>query len=314
MEIYSNCTGSFVIENKKVIDRMLFADPIVSNGLLDRGEETPEEQALLKKHSGAKIQKIRNIDEVILTANLQDMRKICISVVKNKMRHSVHDDLLIIQTISNMEDLDKTINLLSKRLREWYELYNPEFSRAMPSHEMFVQKILTNSKKDLLEQINAKETMGADLPKKDVDAMMNLAKQIKELFALKEKQLEYLATLMNSCCPNVTKISGVPIGAKLISLAGSLDRLSSFPASTVQLLGAEKALFRHLRNKKNRSPKYGILHEHPFVLKVAGKNKGKMARTIADKISIAAKIDVFKGKYFGDDLLKQVEKKMEQLK
>ncbi len=246
--------------------------------------------------------------------DLQVLRKQAIERVKEQLRNSVHDDTLIIQASSNIEEMDKIINQMAKRLREWYELYNPEFSKAMQNHERFVSLILSKTKKELLHEIQEENTMGADLPKKDLDAIMNLAQEIKSLFDLKSRQEHYLETLMKRMCPNVTEIAGVAIGSKLIVLAGSLDRLSKFPASTIQLLGAEKALFRHLKNKKNRPPKFGILHEHALVGKVAFKNKGKMARTLADKLCIAAKVDIFKGKFVGKQLLEQVEKKAVMLK
>jgi nucleolar protein 56 len=240
--------------------------------------------------------------------DLEKLRIKAIELVKEKLRHSVGEDLLLIQAISNTEELDKSINLLSERLREWYELYNPEFSKATESHERFVNEILSG------KNLKPKDSMGAALPQKDLDAILELAQQVKTLFALKNKQAEYIESLMDKECPNIKSIAGVSIGAKLISLAGSLERLSKFPASTIQLLGAEKALFRHLRNKRNLPPKYGILHEHPLLSKVAPNNKGKMARTLADKISIASKVDMFKGKFVGDMLMQQVEKKVQELK
>jgi nucleolar protein 56 len=164
------------------------------------------------------------------------------------------------------------------------------------------------------KNLKPKDSMGADLPQKDLDAMYELARQIKSLFALKNKETTYIESIMDAECPNVKAITGVSIGAKLVALAGSLERLSKFPASTIQLLGAEKALFRHLRNRKNLPPKFGILHEHPLLGKVSSKNKGKMARTLADKISIAAKVDVFKGKFVGTTLLQQIEKKAQELR
>lgn len=245
--------------------------------------------------------------------DIQKLRQEAIVQVRTQLRNSVSDDLLIIQTISNMEDLDKASNLLSRRLREWYELYNPETSNAITDHEHFVTSILSKSKKELLKEISVTDTMGADLSQTDVDAIMNLAKEISMLFNLKHAEEVYLESLMDRVCPNVKIVAGLTIGAKLISLAGSLVRLSQFPASTIQLLGAEKALFRHLKNRKNLPPKFGILHEHMFVAKVPGKNKGKMARTLADKIAIASKVDYFKGEPIGKELLQQVEKKAMEL-
>ncbi len=315
MEIYSNCTASYAIENGRIVEKIEFADPIASNLLLEKEQQTPEEEKLLKKHPKATVLKTRNAAIVSLVSHdLQAMREISFRVAKRKIKDSVKNDTLIIQVISHIDELDKSINLLSKRLREWYELYNPEFSRAVESHERFVNTILIKSKDESLKELNIKETMGADLPKHDLEAIMHLAKQIKALFELRKTQEEYLETLMKKECPNITEVAGVAIGAKLISLARSLERLSKFPASTVQLLGAEKALFRHLRNRNNRPPKFGILHEHPLVVQVAGKNKGKMARAIADKLSIAAKVDFFKGAYVGKQLAADVQKKAEELK
>ena len=133
--------------------------------------------------------------------DLQSLRTKAIEVVKDKLRNSVGDDLLIIQTISNIEDLDKSTNLLSKRLREWYELYNPEFSRETESHDKFATYIVM--KKDKKE----KDSMGADLPKKDMEAIMNLAVQVKSLLELKDEQQKYLDLLMEKKCLNIKTIT-----------------------------------------------------------------------------------------------------------
>jgi len=246
--------------------------------------------------------------------DLQKLRLKAIEDVKKKLKEAVKQDWLIIQASAGLDELDKASNLLVKRLREWYELYNPEFSNAMRDHERFVSMILTRTKEDLLKEIKAKETMGAELKKVDIDPILNLAKEIESLYKLNKEQEKYLETLMKKECPNTTAIAGVLIGAKLIVLAGSLERLSKFPASTVQVLGAETALFRHLKNRNNKPPKYGILHEHAFISKVAGKNRGKMARALADKIAIASKVDLFKGKYVGDMLMEQLNKRAKALR
>jgi nucleolar protein 56 len=173
--------------------------------------------------------------------------------------------------------------------------------------------IQQKSKKELLGQINMKpeQSMGADLPKQDVDAMMELAKALDYLYKLKEKQAAYLEKKMKVYCPNVTAITGSLIGAKLLAIAGSLAKLSAFPASTIQMLGAEKALFRHLRTGA-KSPKYGILHEHPLISQAKKPEHGRIARLLADKIAIAAKVDFFKGKFVGDSLMEQIKKKLKK--
>ena len=118
----------------------------------------------------------------------------------------------------------------------------------------------------------------------------------------------YLDKLMDELMPNTKSIAGTTISAKLLEHAGSLKHLSELPSTTVQLFGAEKALFRHLHSNA-KCPKYGLLHEHPLIPKTKRKDHGKAARALADKISIAAKVDYFKGEFVGDKLKAQIEKK-----
>jgi len=222
---------------------------------------------------------------------------------KEKIKKSVKFDNLLIQAINNIDELNRVSNTLIKRLREWYELYNPEFSRKIQDHEKFVELIL--EKKDS----KPKDSMGADLKKQDFASIIELAKSLNNLYSLREKQEEYLENLMQENCPNIAAVAGSQIGARLIAIAGDLKRLMQFPASTVQLLGAEKALFRHMKNKKNRPPKFGVIHEHPLVINKNRKQQGRVARTLADKIALAAKIDYFKGDFIGDKLRKEVEER-----
>ena len=233
-------------------------------------------------------------------AKFEELRKKNIEETKKKVKASVKFDNLIIQAIKNIDEINKVGNVLVKRLREWYELYNPEYSRQVKDHAKFVELIL--NKKDKKE----KNSMGADFSKEDLEPILKLASEINELYQLKQKQEKYLQKLMENNTPNLTAVAGYLIGAKLISLAGDLKRLMEFPSSTVQLLGAEKALFRHMRTGA-KSPKHGIIHEHPIVSRA--KEKGKAARAVADKISVAVKIDYFKGKFIGDKLRKELEER-----
>ena len=220
---------------------------------------------------------------------------------KQRIKESVSFDDFIVQSINNIIELNRVSNTLVKRLREWYELYNPEFSKDVEDHEKFVSLIISKEDK------KKKDSMGADFKGDDLDAIIKLAEELDSLYKLKEKQIEYLEKVMQKNCPNITAVAGALIGARLIALAGDLKRLVNFPASTVQLLGAEKALFRHIKNKRYAPPKYGIIHEHPLIAKVGSKLKGKVARALGDKILLAAKIDYFKGEFIGDELKKKLE-------
>ncbi len=238
-----------------------------------------------------------------------------LKLAKKAIRDSVKADNLIIQAVSSLDELDKSANIIVKRLREWYELYNPEFSNSIQSHEKFTELILSKSKKELLKQIGLKQedVMGADLGEADLSQVMDLAKALSQLYALRKTTEKYIETIMKKEAPNVTVLAGATIGARLVAQAGSLQRMVEFPASTIQLLGAEKALFRHMKTGA-KCPKFGLIYTHPMVMGASVKNKGKAARMLADKISIAAKVDYFKGEYMGDKLLKQLETKIGSLK
>ena len=221
---------------------------------------------------------------------------------KQKLRESVRFDDFIVQAINNIDEISRVSNTLVKRLREWYELYNPEFSRKMEDHEKFVSLIISGKVK------KEAGSMGAEFSKEDMEPVLKLAKEIDSLYKLKQKQEDYLEKVMQKNCPNITAVAGVQIGARLIAIAGDLKRLVLFPASTVQLLGAEKALFRHMKTGA-RAPKYGVIHEHPLISEAPQKEHGKRARALADKISIASKIDYFKGEFIGDKLRRKLEER-----
>ncbi len=211
-----------------------------------------------------------------------------------KIRTSVHWDTILCQAIRSIEEIDKSINLLAKRLREWYEWHNPEFSRSIPTHEQFAEMILTASSDELyaLVDINAEDSMGAPFTDADKEPMLNLAKEIVALKALRESTTLYIHAQMKQKLPNFTAIAGAQVGSKILSMCGTVERLVKMTASTLQVLGAEKALFRHLKTGA-RPPKYGLLFQHQTVAKVRPANRGKVARTIANALTLAVKTDYF---------------------
>lgn len=236
------------------------------------------------------------------------LREQSIRLVKKQLRESVHQDNLIIQAINAIEDFDKVANMLTTRLREWYSLYNPEFSESLFNQEKFTELVIKKDKKTLLKEIKSKDTMGADLEKKDISAILFFAKQINELYLSKKEIHKYLESSMKNICPNLLAVAGATLGAKLLAKAGSLKRLMFMPASTIQVLGAEKALFRHMKTGA-KPPRHGIIIKHPLIASAKQSEHGKRARTLADKISIAVKVDYFKGKFIGDRLNKELEEK-----
>jgi snoRNA binding domain, fibrillarin len=111
--------------------------------------------------------------------------------------------------------------------------------------------------------------------------------------ALYRKQLyTYLEEKMATVAPNLSALIGETVAARLIQKAGSLTSLAKCPASTVQILGAEKALFRALKTKGN-TPKYGLIYHSSFIGRASAKNKGRISRYLSNKCAIASRIDSF---------------------
>lgn len=235
-----------------------------------------------------------------------DFKKIrddSISLARQGVKNSVSGDLLVVQAVNSIDELNSVINMLVNRLREWHGYYDPEFGRSNYSNEEFASKIGSAKKQ--------KDSMGADLCSKELQVILDLGRQVNSMYLLKEEITAYLDAAMKDVCPNVDAVAGSFIGAKLLSFAGSLKNLSEMTSSTVQLLGAEKALFRHLHGQ-GKSPKHGILVNHELVKSAQFKDKGKVARALADKIAIAAKVDYFKGRFVGSALRAELDKRFKK--
>jgi len=305
--MFTNIIGSFILDDKlKVIDSVMFKNVDEYNN------KEKIESKLKKKHSPEQLpkEKLQKVLELFKDKQyFHEFYEKNIKLTKQAIKQSVSEDWLIIQAIANINELDKVINILSKRLREWYALYFPEFGEMIQSHEKFTELILEKSRTDLMKELNLKSTMGADLGKVHVDEIKLLAKEIKNQFQLRDKHETYLKKVMEKYCPNLLELAGTTIGAKLIELGKGLKRLALLPASTVQLLGAEKALFRHIKTG-SRSPKYGVIINHPIVQKADRKNKGKAARMLADKLSLCARLDFFKGEFKAKEYRKELEGKL----
>jgi len=238
-----------------------------------------------------------------MNKELSEKYKQCVNYTRKKIRDGITIDFYIIQLVSHIEDLDTIINKLAKRLRDWYELYFPEISRNISDHETFA-KIISEPKSKLMSDNNISLSMGHDFKSEELVPLHNLRKELLNIIKLRNVQLDELAKLIENEYPNMTCVAGPIISGKLLKLAGSMKKLIEFPASTLQLLGAEKALFRHLV-RGSKPPKYGILLSHPFV--ASSKEKSKSARKLADKISIAAKVDYFKGEFIGNKLKEELK-------
>lgn len=305
--IYTNILGSFVLDSKlKIIDQIEFKN------LEEFLKKEDADKKLKKKHPDSEPLPKEKISQALeLFKDKKYFQKFFernLSLTKQAIKAAVSQDNFITQTISNINELDKAINLLSKRLREWYALYFPELERRIFQQERFAELVLEGEKKILLKELDIKETMGTDLAKDDLEEIRELAKNIQNLFFLRKKHEVYLQTVMEKYCPNLLELAGTTIGARLLELGGSLKHLALLPASTIQLLGAEKALFRHLKTG-SRSPKYGVIFAHPLIQKAKRQEQGKVARALADKLSMCCRLDYFQGEFKAKDYRKELELK-----
>ena len=219
-----------------------------------------------------------------------------LAIYKIKME-SASEDKHLIQAINSIDEIDETISKLIERIREWYALYFPEMD-IVKNNETYIKLISQNKTKE--EIIKAKPDafpqniidLDEDINPQDLEIMNNYAKSIFELQQSRKNIEEYIDKRMESIAPNLRLLVGPTLGAKLISHAGGIKRLALYPSSTVQIMGAEKALFRHLKSG-DRPPKYGLIYQHPQVRGAKWWNRGKIARMLAGRISLAVRRDVF---------------------
>ncbi|XP_011299290.1 nucleolar protein 56 [Fopius arisanus] len=241
-------------------------------------------------------------------------------------------DNMIIQSIALLDQLDKDVNTFSMRIREWYSYHFPELVKIIPENYTYAKvaklikdrKELNDEKLEALEEIvmdsgkaqaiiaASKSSMGMDISPVDLMNIEMFAGRVIALADYRKQLAEYLKTKMSGVAPNLATLIGDQVGARLIAHAGSLTNLAKYPASTVQILGAEKALFRALKTKGN-TPKYGLLFHSTFIGRAGTKNKGRISRYLANKCSIASRIDCFTDiptTVFGEKLRQQVEDRL----
>jgi nucleolar protein 56 len=229
----------------------------------------------------------------------------------------------ITQTVQLLGELDTSLNGLSSRVREWYGLHYPELSRIIRDHESYLRFIteigdrasVTQEKLDALGLQRreaagiikgAEGSMGALLQGSELAEAQRLAQQVLSLYEYRGKLTEYISGLALETAPNVSALAGPTLAAKLIEKAGGIKRMAMMPSSTLQILGAEKALFRAMKTNA-KPPKHGLIFQHPYVNAAPRGLRGLRARHLAAKLSIAARADAFSGNFIADQLKKDLD-------
>ena len=239
-------------------------------------------------------------------------------------------DLVIAQAIQTLDDLDRTVNLFVGRLREWYGVHFPELDRLIEKHETYARLVMNLGfrdnfsiealEKEALPKDKAENTikmaersMGAEMAEQDMAEIQALSKNVLELYELRKNLEAYIDKTMDEVAPNTRAVAGALLGARLIAIAGSLQNLAMRPASTIQVLGAEKALFRSLKTGA-RPPKHGLIFQHALLHDAKRWQRGKIARVLAGKLAIAARADAFGGKYVGETLKANIDRRLAEIR
>ncbi|XP_063227967.1 nucleolar protein 58 [Bacillus rossius redtenbacheri] len=215
-------------------------------------------------------------------------------------------DTMIVQAVCLLDDLDKELNKYVMRCREWYGWHFPELGRLVTDQIAYAKTIKIIGTRDctasadlsdilpqeIEDQVKeaAEISMGTEISEEDVLNIQSLCDEIIEMTGYRTQLYDYLQARMMAIAPNLTVLVGDLVGARLISHSGSLINLAKQPASTIQILGAEKALFRALKARKD-TPKYGLIYHAGLVGQTSTLNKGKISRMLAAKTALASRVD-----------------------
>lgn len=242
---------------------------------------------------------------------------------KEKMEEALRSrDMFLARMNRSIEELNEVLNVLGERLEDMFRLYCPDLE--INEKEKYARMVIIMENGVDMKELSklfgsakanevAKKTESLEIEEKDLKKCKRFAEEIIKLYELREELEKYEEELCSEVCPNMAYVGGPHLAAKLISHVGSLRKLALLPASTIQVIGAEKALFKHLRNKKIKPPKHGLIFQHVKVSNSPRKVRGKIARTLASKLTSAAKADSFTKNFIGEKLKKEFEERYERV-
>jgi len=258
------------------------------------------------------------------------LQKFAINLSSMKVKKTSEKlDLHLVQAVNTLDELDEIINTISTRIREWYGLHFPELDyilqniityasivkdagpRENISKELLGQLDVPEKKIELIQQAILK-SQGGDLTPESSESLKILASQVIKLSELRTSLSDTIENLMETLAPNIKNILTATIAARLIAKAGSLSKLAQMPSSTIQIIGAEKALFRALKTGA-RPPKHGLLFQHPSVHAAPKWQRGKIARALSSKIAIAVRIDVYRNASLDTSISEKLNRRIETI-
>lgn len=303
------------------------------NGLRKEFRRAKFELSMPNRAGSILREKLREIAEEVGFEDVDKFaREVNFILTRHKLRAEASQrDKLIVQSISMLDEVDRFSNILVGLVREWYSTHFPELDRLVPDHELYLKLVLSLGNRDKFTPMALKDiaelpedeankiveaaqtSLGAQFDEIDIETLQACAQRVSDLYELRGRIADYIDGLMAQIAPNLRTVVGGSIGARLISLAGGLERLARLPASTIQVLGAEKALFRALKTRA-RPPKHGTIYQYPDVRGSPKHLRGKISRALAGKIAIAARVDAMSGEFVGDRLASELKARIADIR
>ncbi len=234
-----------------------------------------------------------------------------IELAKRRMRKAIRPEDHLRQAVAAVDDLLEQENTALERVREWYGLHFPELSR-MVDEATYLELVATHGRRDKMP-IEHRDSVGAELGDSEEREIRGLAQLARNLADKRATLESYVDRSIRELAPNVTDLAGPMIAARLVTLAGGIEDLARQPAGTIQLLGAERALFRHLKTGA-RPPKHGVLFQHPVVHHAPPWQRGAIARALAGKIAMAARADAYTHRGISAELQAALEKTVTEIR
>lgn len=304
--------GTFLYDDE-IIDKKLFPKDeneiaerlykIQKGEILEEEKEFEKYKPIIDEKRLKKIGKLGKVKKLDIKAedfgyDKELLLKACVKVVMRKIEEEQKERTKRIEEAVNaLDDLIKITNMMLERLRGWYSYFS--FEEIEDGKELANKIIEMKIGNELLDRLEEK-------------GIKNMANLLLSLYKAREELEKYIRKVMEEMAPNVSKLVGSNIAARLIAYAGGIEKLAMLPAGTIQILGAEKALFRHIKDG-TPPPKHGIIFQYELINKAPKNKRGKIARLLATKIAIAAKADAFTKNFIADELKKDIEKRYKEI-
>ncbi|PSH02039.1 MAG: hypothetical protein BRC27_00010 [Nanohaloarchaea archaeon SW_10_44_10] len=243
----------------------------------------------------------------------EDKRKKALEKTREKLKENKNRDRFMMKAVEFLDETNKNFNAEMERFRDLYSLHFPELEKEITEDKHLIKILSDGINRNDLDSFSemAENSTGSSLEPADKEILEKMYTGLKKKVELRAELEEYIEEIVEDEMENLGTLLGPLLTARIVSLAGGLEELARKPSSTIQMLGAEKALFRYLKGK-GTPPKHGVIFQHNFVNSLPEDERGKMARFLANKAALAARLDQYGDK--GDQLREECRKKYEELK